>query len=83
MSVDTWQTSLCLVTSQASVPSNSLTCETGLVLRRWANSAGTPRGVARLKGKLGGSVLDMVEALRVRRGASIDARGDETRRAAV
>jgi hypothetical protein len=52
-SVATWQTSRYLVTNHAAVPSYSLTCDTGAVLRRRANSAGGSGPDARWNGKLG------------------------------
>lgn len=59
-SVATWHTSRYLVTSQAEEPSNSLTRETGSVLRSRANSAGGSSPDARRKGKLGVSTVPMV-----------------------
>lgn len=53
--VATKQTSLCFVTSQARLPSNNLTCETGFVARNLANSAGGSGPEARWNGKLGAS----------------------------
>lgn len=56
-SVATAQTSLYFVTSHATEPSKSLTCEMGSVARRRAYSAGGSRPEARLKGKEGNSAM--------------------------
>lgn len=57
LSVATEVTSLYLVTSQARLPSYSLTLETGLLARRRAYSAGGSMPEALLNGKLGGSIV--------------------------
>lgn len=53
-SVNTLQTSLCLTTSQAWLPSHNSTLETGSVARSLAYSAGGSAAAGRAKGNLGG-----------------------------
>lgn len=65
LSVATKITSFHLVTSHASVPSNSLTLDTGSDARSLAYSAGGSRLDARWNGKLGASVVAMVDAVRL------------------
>ena len=54
-SVRTLQMSLCLTTSQASLPSQSSTLETGSAVRSLAYSTGGSAAVRRAKGNLGGA----------------------------
>lgn len=53
-SVNTLQTSLCLTTSHAWLPSHNSTLETGSVARSLAYSAGGSAAAGRAKGNLGG-----------------------------
>jgi hypothetical protein len=55
LSVKTLQTSLCLTTSHAWLPSQSVTLETGSVARRVAYSVGGSAPDGRLNGNCGGS----------------------------
>lgn len=64
-SVATCVTSLYLVTSQAKLPSNNVTRETGSVARRRAYSAGGSMPEARWNGNLGGST-DIVVVIAVK-----------------